>query len=131
MLYNNSKTICVILDNRITGMTGHQENPGSGKQASGKPAPEMDIATIVKALGAKHVMEVNPNDLKAVRKALDDALALEEASVIITKWPCVLKRWIRRSALPGATPLPPSIWSTRTFALAARPAFAADAPPFP
>jgi indolepyruvate ferredoxin oxidoreductase alpha subunit len=92
VLYNNSKTICVILDNRITGMTGHQENPGSGKQASGKPAPEMDIATIVKALGAKHVMEVNPNDLKAVRKALDDALALEEASVIITKWPCVLKK---------------------------------------
>ncbi len=92
VLYNNSKTICVILDNRITGMTGHQENPGSGKLAGGEPAHEMDIATVVKALGAKHVVEVNPNDLKAMSKALNDALALDEASVIITKWPCVLKK---------------------------------------
>jgi len=92
VLYNNSKTICVILDNRITGMTGHQENPGTGKLANGQPAREMDIATIARALGARHVVEVNPNDLKAMRKALDDALALEEASVIITKWPCVLKK---------------------------------------
>jgi len=92
VLYNNSRTICVILDNRITGMTGHQENPGTGKLANGQPAREMDIATIARALGARHVVEVNPNDLKAMRKALDDALALEEASVIITKWPCVLKK---------------------------------------
>lgn len=92
VLYNNSKTICVILDNRITGMTGHQENPGSGKLAAGDPALKMDIAAIVKAMGVKHVDEINPNDLKAVRTALNDAFAREEPSVIITKWPCVLKK---------------------------------------
>ena len=93
VMYNGSRTICVILDNRITGMTGHQENPGSGKLAGGQPAPVMDIAAIVKAMGVKNVAEVNPNDLKAVRAALNDALGNDdEPSVIITKWPCVLKR---------------------------------------
>jgi indolepyruvate ferredoxin oxidoreductase alpha subunit len=92
VLYNDSKTICIILDNRITGMTGHQENPGSGKHAAGDPAMQMDIGTIVRAMGVRHVTEINPNDLKAVRKALDDALSINEPSVIITKWPCVLKK---------------------------------------
>ncbi len=92
VLYNNSRAICIVLDNHITGMTGHQENPGSGKRAGGDAAPVMDIAAIVRALGVKWVAEVNPNDLAAVRKALDDAYAREEPSVIITKWPCVLKR---------------------------------------
>lgn len=92
VLYNDSRTICIILDNRITGMTGHQENPGSGKHAAGDPALQMDIGAIVRSMGVKNVAEVNPNDLKAVRKALDDALALNEPSVIITKWPCVLKK---------------------------------------
>ncbi|MDR1704828.1 MAG: indolepyruvate ferredoxin oxidoreductase subunit alpha [Clostridiales bacterium] len=92
VLYNNSKTICIILDNRITGMTGHQENPGTGKNAAGDAAPEIDIESVVKALGAKNVASVNPNDLKAVRKALDDAYSKDGPSVIITRWPCVLKR---------------------------------------
>lgn len=92
VLYNGSKTVNVILDNRITGMTGHQENPGSGRHADGSSAPAMDIETIVRALGAKNVATVNPNDLQEVRKALDWALSLDEPSVIITKWPCVLKR---------------------------------------
>ena len=92
VLYNGSRTICIILDNRITGMTGHQENPGSGKLACGEPAHQMDIGSSVRAMGAKNVTEINPNNLKAVREALDTALAADEASVIITKWPCVLKR---------------------------------------
>lgn len=92
VLYNGSRTICVILDNRITGMTGHQENPGSGKLAGGDPAHQMDIGAIVSALGVKNVVEVNPNNLKEVEAALDNALATDESSVIITKWPCVLKR---------------------------------------
>ena len=91
VLYNRSKMICVILDNRITGMTGQQEHPGTGKSAHGDPAPEIDIEAVVRSLGAKHVDVVNPNDLKAVRKALDDAYGRDEASVIITRWPCVLK----------------------------------------
>lgn len=92
VLYNGSRTICIILDNRITGMTGHQENPGSGKKAAGDPAHQMDIATIVRALGAKNIVEINPNNLKEVKAALDNALNTDEPSVIVTKWPCVLKR---------------------------------------
>ena len=90
--YNGSKAISVILDNRITGMTGHQENPGSGKVLGGEPAPIMNIAEICKALGFKHIWEIDPNDLTAVKKAFADALALDEPSVIITVWPCPLKR---------------------------------------
>ena len=92
VIYNGSKAISVILDNRITGMTGHQENPGSGKHANGTSAPIVNLGGIVKALGFKNVFEVNPNDLKAVKKAFADALALDEPSVIITVWPCLLKR---------------------------------------
>jgi len=92
VLYNDSRIICIILDNRITGMTGHQENPGSGKHAAGDPALAMDIGTIVRSIGIKNVIEVNPNDIKAVRLSLDEAMAKDEPTVIITKWPCILKK---------------------------------------
>ncbi len=92
VLYNQSKTVNLILDNRITGMTGHQENPGSGRLADLSNAPVMDIETIVKALGAKNVRTINPNDIAFVKETLDWALQLEEPSVIIARWPCVLKR---------------------------------------
>ena len=91
VLYNGSKTICVVLDNRITGMTGGQEHPGTGSNIYGQPAHEMDIEAVCRALGAKNVAVINPNNLEEVRKALDDAYAKDEASVIITRWPCVLK----------------------------------------
>ena len=91
VLYNKSKLIMVILDNRVTGMTGQQENPGSGKSAHGEAAPEMDIETICKALGAPNVVRVDPNNLKQVKETLDDAYSKDEPYVIITDWPCVLK----------------------------------------
>ena len=92
--YNGSHTICVILDNRITGMTGHQENPGTGYNIKGEPATLIDIETVVKALGIKNVRTVNPLDLKVMKETLDWAYAIEdEPSVIITKWPCVLKKF--------------------------------------
>ena len=91
VLYNCSKTICVVLDNRITGMTGGQEHPGTGKDVHGEPAHEMDIEAVCRALGAKNVTVVNPNNLEQVRHALDEAYAKDEPSVIITRWPCVLK----------------------------------------
>ena len=92
VVYNNSNTVCVILDNRITAMTGGQQHPGTGKTAKGEDAPLMDISAIVRAIGIKLLIEVNPNDIKAVKSALDEALAFEGPSVILTKWPCVLKR---------------------------------------
>lgn len=92
VLYNQSKTVNVILDNRITGMTGHQENPGSGRHADLSDAPMMDIEAIVRALGAKNVRTIDPNDLTLVKETFDWALRLDEPSVIITRWPCVLKK---------------------------------------
>ena len=92
--YNGSNAICVILDNRITGMTGHQDTPGTGYNIKGEPATLIDVETVVKALGIKHVRTVNPLDLKAMKETLDGAFAMEdEPSVIITKWPCVLKKY--------------------------------------
>ena len=92
VIYNGSNTINVILDNRVTAMTGHQENPGSGKNACGGPAPVTDIEDIVRALGFKNIRTINPNDLDEVEDALNESLALDEPSVIITRWPCALKK---------------------------------------
>lgn len=92
VLYNGGRTINAILDNRITGMTGHQENPGSGFHADKTEAPIMEIENIVRSLGAKNVRTINPNDLKEVREALDWAFGLDEPAIIITRWPCVLKQ---------------------------------------
>ncbi|MBP3816645.1 MAG: indolepyruvate ferredoxin oxidoreductase subunit alpha [Firmicutes bacterium] len=92
-VYNGSNTINVILDNRITGMTGHQQNPGTGFTVKGEPTNMVDIETLVKAIGIKHVKVIDPNDLSAVDKAFDEFMDLEEPSVIITRWPCVLKKF--------------------------------------
>jgi len=91
--YNQSPTINVILDNRITGMTGHQENPGSGYTAKGEPTDAIDIPALVKAMGFKHVAVIDPNDLQQVSETLDKFIALDEPSVIITRWPCALKKF--------------------------------------
>lgn len=77
-------------------MTGHQENPGSGHHADLSEAPVMDVETIVRALGAKNVKTINPNDLTEVKETLDWALSLDEPSVIVTRWPCVLKKLSRQ-----------------------------------
>lgn len=92
-VYNNSNTVNIILDNRITGMTGHQENPGTGFNAKGEEAALIRIEDIVRAIGVKHVYVIDPNNLKEVDDALDACLALNEPSVIITRWPCVLKKF--------------------------------------
>ena len=90
--YNRSNTVTCIMDNRITGMTGHQENPGTGFTLQGMPTKVADIPAIVKALGIDAVRVVNPLDLKESREALAWALSLDEPSVIIARWPCVLKK---------------------------------------
>lgn len=90
MNYNQSVGTVIILDNRITGMTGHQDNPATGRNAKGEPAPAIDIAAIARACGVKHIVEVDPFDLPAVEKAVKEETAREELSVIITKRPCAL-----------------------------------------
>lgn len=89
--YNQSNTINVILDNRITGMTGHQENPGTGFTLQGEPTKEADIEALVRALGIDKIVKIDPNDLNAVEAALDWAYEQTEPCVIITRYPCVLK----------------------------------------
>ena len=93
-VYNKTNTVNIILDNRITGMTGHQDNPGTGYTAKGEdPTTMIDIEELVRAMGVKHVKVIDPNDLAAVDAALDEFLALDEPSVIITRWPCALKKF--------------------------------------
>ena len=89
--YNKSNTICVILDNRTTGMTGHQENPGTGYNLKEEITTMLDIETIVRALGIRNVRTVNPQNLTAMKETLDCAIT-DEPVVIITKWPCALKK---------------------------------------
>lgn len=92
--YNKSNTICVILDNRITGMTGHQDNPGTGYNIKGDPTTLIDIDELVHALGIKHVRTVNPLNLADMKATLDWAYSIEkEPVVIITRWPCILKKY--------------------------------------
>lgn len=93
IIYNNGNAISIILDNRITGMTGHQENPGSGFKLQGEPTNEINIEEVVRACGVKNLKVINPNDLKEVKETLDWAFENEEASVIITRWPCALKKF--------------------------------------
>ena len=90
---NKGNSISIILDNRITGMTGHQENPGSGFTLQGDDTTAINIEQVVRALGMKNIRVINPNKLDEVRDALDWAISLDEASVIITRWPCALKRF--------------------------------------
>lgn len=94
-VYNGGQNTSIILDNRITGMTGHQENPGSGYTLMGDAAPEIDIPALCRAIGVKdeNIWVVNPNDLTETKVALDAAVAKDEATVIITRWPCVLKKF--------------------------------------
>ncbi len=91
--FNKGNTVSVILDNRTTGMTGHQENPGTGYTLMGEPTKPVDLPALVKAIGIEHVQTVNPLKLDEMGKAIDDAFAFEGASVIITRWPCVLKKF--------------------------------------
>jgi indolepyruvate ferredoxin oxidoreductase alpha subunit len=90
--YNQSRCISVVLDNRITGMTGHQQNPGTGFTLQMKPTKELDVETLAHACGIEKVFVVNPNKLDEVKKALDEAVAFDGPSMIITRWPCVLKK---------------------------------------
>jgi indolepyruvate ferredoxin oxidoreductase alpha subunit len=92
VVYNNSTTTTVILDNRITGMTGHQDHPGTGYTAQGKLSKEADIEKVVKALGIENVRTINPLDLKAMNNAISWAIDLDAPSVIIARWPCALKK---------------------------------------
>lgn len=91
IVYNQSPATVLILDNAITGMTGHQPNPGSGVTLMGADAVTVDLETLCRAVGVKRVCVVDPFDSKALDAALKEELAAAEPSVIITRRPCALK----------------------------------------
>ena len=94
--YNGGTITVLILDNRITGMTGHQENPASGFDIHGNPAPMVDLEAICRACGAASVRTVDPFDVKAFDAALEEEIAREAVSVLIVKRPCVLLKGERK-----------------------------------
>lgn len=96
-VYNNASITVLILDNRITGMTGHQQNPVSGKNIYGEPAPEIDLKTLCKACGVEYIQEADPFDQKEMHKILKEETQRDAVSVIIAKRPCVL---ITKEKLP-------------------------------
>ena len=95
ILYNKGAVIPVVLDNHITGMTGHQDNPGSGYTLQGEIAAAIKIEDVLHAYGYENVIIVDPQDLTAMQKAVDDALASEVPAAIICRRPCLLIKRIR------------------------------------
>ncbi len=90
MVYNQSPATLVILDNRITAMTGRQDNPASGFTLMDEPTNRIDFPLLCKALGVKHIRVINPLDLDQTRRVLQEEMNRPEPSVIITDKPCVL-----------------------------------------
>ena len=93
--YNATNSTVIILDNSITGMTGHQQNPTTGYNIKGDPASKVDLEALCKALGINRVRVVDPYDLKACQTAIKEELAVEEPSVIISRRPCVLLKSVK------------------------------------
>lgn len=90
MAWNKAPATVVILDNRITAMTGRQENPASGYTLDGETAPEVNIAELCRSLGIKRVRVLDPYDLEATYVALKEEMDRPEPSVVITNRPCCL-----------------------------------------
>ncbi|MDO4330910.1 MAG: indolepyruvate ferredoxin oxidoreductase subunit alpha [Lachnospiraceae bacterium] len=88
--YNMSNSTIIILDNSITGMTGHQQNPTTGKNLRGEPAGKVDLEALCRALGFRRVPVVDPYDLAQVEAVIKEELAAEEPSIIISRRPCVM-----------------------------------------
>ena len=93
--YNATNSTVIIVDNSITGMTGHQQNPTTGYNIKGDPAAKVDLEALCKALGINRVRVVDPYDLKACNEVVKEELAVEEPSVIISRRPCVLLKSVK------------------------------------
>ncbi|MBR2562435.1 MAG: indolepyruvate ferredoxin oxidoreductase subunit alpha [Eubacterium sp.] len=96
--YNQSNSTVIILDNSITGMTGHQQNPTTGYNIKGDPAGKIDLEALCRAMGFNRVRVVDPYDLKACEEAVKEELAAEEPSVIISRRPCALLKYVKHKA---------------------------------
>ena len=93
--YNATNSVVIVLDNSITGMTGHQQNPTTGYNIKGDPAAAVDLEALCRAVGIRRVTVVDPYDLKEVTRVLKEELAAEEPSVIISRRPCALLKYVK------------------------------------
>ncbi len=100
-VYNQGLSTVIILDNSITGMTGHQENPTTGKDIHHQPAPRLSIEGICRAAGVEKVLVADPGALGAIREAVKEALAWRGTAVVIARRPCALLPGVKR--LPALT----------------------------
>ncbi len=89
-VYNRGTSTTIILDNSITGMTGHQQNPATGKTLKGDPTAKLDLEALLKAIGVNNVVVVDAYDLKEVERVVKEETSREEVSVIIARRPCAL-----------------------------------------
>ena len=93
--YNGTNSTVIIVDNSITGMTGHQHNPTTGYNIKGDPATKIDLEALCHALGINRVRVVDPYDLKATETAISEEIAQDEPSVIISRRPCALLKSVK------------------------------------
>jgi indolepyruvate ferredoxin oxidoreductase, alpha subunit len=89
-VYNKGRSTIIILDNSTTGMTGHQDNPATGRTLKGEEAPKLDFEALAKAIGVKSVRTADAYDLKTIEKVIREEVAKDEVSVIIVRRPCAL-----------------------------------------
>ncbi|MBQ3940166.1 MAG: indolepyruvate ferredoxin oxidoreductase subunit alpha [Oscillospiraceae bacterium] len=95
--YNASNSTVIILDNSITGMTGHQQNPTTGKNLKGDPAAAVDLVALCHAIGIKRVRVADPYHLAEMEQAITEELAVDEPSVIISRRPCALLKYVKHN----------------------------------
>lgn len=102
MSYNAGNALVIIMDNRTTGMTGGQENPGSGRLLQGDPAKEVDMVSLVKVLGIENVFEINSYDVKETEAAIRRGLETPGPYVLVDKNPCILRYQVKKPLLQVA-----------------------------
>ena len=93
--YNNSNSTVIILDNSITGMTGHQHNPTTGFNLKGDPASKVDLEALCRSIGINSVQVVDLYDISMCEKVIKEELAKNEPSVIISRRPCALLKYVK------------------------------------
>ncbi len=98
--HNKSKVMTVILDNRVTAMTGHQPNPGTGRTLQGAETAQIEFEPLVRALGIKEVHTVDSYNLAEVEQVMRHCLELDEPSVVIARRECALLPEVRRTWRP-------------------------------
>ena len=96
--YNESNATVIILDNSITGMTGHQQNPTTGFNLKGDPCTKIDLESLCRAVGIRRVRVVDPYNLAECETAVKEELQAEEPSVIISRRPCALLKYVKHKA---------------------------------